>query len=168
MPHNNKYCWYADSREKYFAGVVYAWYRVILFRKLRHATHTHDDVIKWKHVPRNWPFGRGIPRTKPLTRSFDVFVDLRLNKRLGKQSWGWWFEMPWRALWRHCNGLNVIRATSDMCLVHSKLQKLIKPIFEYWRMAARASVDTYQVNNSTQNALNPKINNLIHKDWRRV
>ena len=25
------------------------------------------------------------------TRNFDVF-DLRLNKRLGKQSWSWWFE----------------------------------------------------------------------------
>ena len=23
----------------------------------------HDDVIKWKHVPRYWPFVRGIPRS---------------------------------------------------------------------------------------------------------
>ena len=23
----------------------------------------HDDVIKWKHVPRNWPFVRGIHRS---------------------------------------------------------------------------------------------------------
>ena len=27
-----------------------------------------------------------------------------LNKRLSKQSWGWWFETPPRSLWRHCNG----------------------------------------------------------------
>ena len=26
-----------------------------------------------------------------------------LNKRLSKQSWGWWFETPSRPLWRHCN-----------------------------------------------------------------
>ena len=26
---------------------------------------------------------------RPVTQSFDVFFDLRLNKRLGKQSWGW-------------------------------------------------------------------------------
>ena len=26
-----------------------------------------------------------------------------LNKRLGKQSQGWWFEMPTHSLWRHCN-----------------------------------------------------------------
>ena len=31
--------------------------------------------------------------------------DLLLNKRLIKQSWGWWFETPSRPLWRHCNGL---------------------------------------------------------------
>ena len=31
---------------------------------------------------------------RPVTRSFDVFFDLRLNKRLTKQSWGWWFETP--------------------------------------------------------------------------
>ena len=26
---------------------------------------------------------------RPVTRSFDVFLDLRLNKRLSKQSWGY-------------------------------------------------------------------------------
>ena len=37
---------------------------------------------------------------RPVTQSFDIFLDLRLNKRLSKQSWYWWFETP---LWRHCN-----------------------------------------------------------------
>ena len=41
---------------------------------------------------------------RPVTRSFDVFFDLRPNKRLCKQSWGWWFETPSRPLWRHNNG----------------------------------------------------------------
>ena len=27
---------------------------------------------------------------RPVMRSFDVFFDLRLNKRLSKQAWGWW------------------------------------------------------------------------------
>ena len=31
-------------------------------------------------------------KQRPVTRCFDVFFDLRLNKRLSKQSWGWWFE----------------------------------------------------------------------------
>ena len=40
---------------------------------------------------------------RPVTRSLDVFFDLRPNKRLSKQSWGWWFETPSRPLCRHCN-----------------------------------------------------------------
>ena len=45
------------------------------------------------------------PTQRPVTRSFDVFFDLRLNKRLGKQLRGWWFGTPSRPLlWRHCNG----------------------------------------------------------------
>ena len=46
---------------------------------------------------------------KPVTRSFDVFFDRRLNNRLSKQSWGWWFETLSRPLWRHCNGGRDIR-----------------------------------------------------------
>ena len=36
----------------------------------------------------------------PTQDQWRVFFDLRLNKRLSKQSWGWWFEAP---LWRHSN-----------------------------------------------------------------
>ena len=39
----------------------------------------------------------------PMTRSSDVFFDLRLNERLSKQSGGWWFETPSCSLWRNCN-----------------------------------------------------------------
>ena len=43
------------------------------------------------------------PGQRPVVRNFDVFFDLRLNKRLIKQSWGWWSEKLSRPLWRHCN-----------------------------------------------------------------
>ena len=43
------------------------------------------------------------PTQRPVTQSSDVFFDLRLNKRLSKQPWGWWFETPSWSLWRHCN-----------------------------------------------------------------
>ena len=46
---------------------------------------------------------RWIPSQRLVTRSFDVFFDLRLNKRLSKQSWCWWFDTSSRSLWRHCN-----------------------------------------------------------------
>ena len=43
------------------------------------------------------------PTQRPVTRSFDVYFDLRLNKRLCKQSWGWWFQTLLCPLWRHSN-----------------------------------------------------------------
>ena len=48
------------------------------------------------------------PAQRPVTRSFDVFFDLRPNKRLSKQPWGWWFETPSWSLWRQCNELSYI------------------------------------------------------------
>ena len=41
---------------------------------------------------------------RPVTQSFDVFCDLRLNKRLSEQSRRRWFETSSHSLWRHCNG----------------------------------------------------------------
>ena len=51
----------------------------------------------------NSPVTGEFPAQRPVTRSFDIFFDLRLNKRLSKQSWGWWLDTPSRPLWRHCN-----------------------------------------------------------------
>ena len=44
-----------------------------------------------------------IPRTKASDAELWCFFDLRLNKRLSKQSRGWWFETPSRPLWHHYN-----------------------------------------------------------------
>ena len=41
---------------------------------------------------------------RPVTQSFGVFYDLRLNKRLSEQSGGWWFATLSLPLRRHCNG----------------------------------------------------------------
>ena len=54
---------------------------------------------------------RWILTQRPVTRSFDVFFRLCLNKQLSKQSWGWWFEMLSRPLWCHCNGRAMGRIT---------------------------------------------------------
>ena len=63
----------------------------------------------------NSPVTGEFPSQRPVTRSFDVFFDLRPNKRLSKQSWSWWFETPSRSLWRQCNAesklKNVIKAS---------------------------------------------------------
>ena len=68
----------------------------------------------WRHqieaFPRYWSFVRGIHGSPvhavhqgPVMRSFGVFVDLRLNKRLSKRSKRRWFETLSRSLRRHCN-----------------------------------------------------------------
>ena len=51
----------------------------------------------------NSPVTSEFPSQRLVTRSFDVFFDLRLNKRLSKQSRRVWFETPSHSLWRHCN-----------------------------------------------------------------
>ena len=72
-----------------------------------------DDEIRWNmmtssngnifrvtgHLCGEFTVPRWIPAQKPVTRSFD----LRLNKRLSIQSWGWWFETLSHPLWRHRN-----------------------------------------------------------------
>ena len=89
------------------------WYLINYDQDLASFAMNHDDVIRWKHFPRFWPFVRGIHLSqRTVTRSFDVFFDLRLNKRLREQSWGRWFETPSCSLWRHCNVNKRIRDTN--------------------------------------------------------
>ena len=64
---------------------------------------------------------RWIPGQRPVTRSFDVFFDLRLNNRLSKQSWGWWFETLSRPLWRNRNGIHYIVKLDHTRCYHSVL-----------------------------------------------
>ena len=56
----------------------------------------------------NSPVTGESPTQRPVTRIFDVYFDLRLNKWLSKQSWGWWFETLSCPLWRHCNVAHII------------------------------------------------------------
>ena len=51
----------------------------------------------------NSPVTGEFPAKRPVARSFDIFFDLRLNKRWSKRSWGRWFQMPSRPLWSQCN-----------------------------------------------------------------
>ena len=66
----------------------------------------------------NSPVTGEFPSQRPVTRSFDVFFDLRLNKWLSKQWWGWWFDELPRSLWRHCNvphcACNIIHIGQDI------------------------------------------------------
>ena len=67
----------------------------------------------------NSPVTGEFPAQRPVTWNFDVFFDLRLDKRLSKQSWGWWFETLSCTLWRHSNayGQSLLHAISNTCLL---------------------------------------------------
>ena len=59
----------------------------------------------------NSPVPGEFPSQRPMRQSFDVFFDLCLNKHLSKHLRHlrrWWFEMPSRSLWCHCNGIRSI------------------------------------------------------------
>ena len=73
------------------------------------------------------------PAQRPVTRSFDAFFDLRLNKWLSKQWWCWWFETPSRPLWRHFNGhkSELFLATTGCYALTTMMVKSLKRRFQY-------------------------------------
>ena len=81
----------------------------------------------------NSPLTSEFPAQRPVTRSFDVFFDLRLNERLSKQSSGWWFETPSRPLWRHSNG----RTASRYQNARLKTKPVSVEIFKFWQPTSR-------------------------------
>ena len=98
----------------YDAGVIMI-YHVICLQVQKIFFQQCNDSLKswWRHqmeafsallalCARNSPVTCEFPIQRPVMRSFDVFFDLRLNKRLSIQSRGWWFETPSCSFWRHC------------------------------------------------------------------
>ena len=74
--------------------------------------YDHDDVINVNIFSAllaicagNSPVAGDFLAQRPVTRSFDVFFDLHVNKRLSKQWRDWWFETPSRPLWRQYNDI---------------------------------------------------------------
>ena len=104
-------CSWGDNGHKI---IMSAFVQVMVY----HRTVTNDNTVYrrtwWRHqmetfsallaiCAENSPVPGEFPAQRPMTRSFEVFFDLRLNKRLSKHSWGWWFEALSCPLWRHCN-----------------------------------------------------------------
>ena len=91
----------------------------------------YDIVTKLKHFPRYWPFVRGMPgefpSQMPVTRSFDVFFYLPVNKRLSKEPIRRWFETPSRSLWRHYNEWRHICRCGSATVVHAGGNKWAVP-----------------------------------------
>ena len=93
---------------------LFIFFRIASLALRKRAMKGQKDIARWRHQMEtysallavcagNSPMTGELPAQRPVTRSFDVFFDLHLNKRLSKQSWGWWFETPSCPLWHHCN-----------------------------------------------------------------
>ena len=83
----------------------------------------------------NSPVTGEFPVQRPVTRSFGVVFDLRLNKRLSKQSWGWWFEKQSRPWWRHRNGyviLTTLRKISFFMMLKGPFMPIQSIVLNVW------------------------------------
>ena len=79
----------------------------------------------------NSPVTGEVPAQRPVTRNFEVFFDMRLNKRLSKQWWGWRFETPSRPVWHHWNG-----ALWHSWIFHTRF-------YDCWVKSMKGAVDWY-------------------------
>ena len=87
----------------------------------------------------NSPVPGEFPAQRPVTQSFDVFFDLRLNKRLSKQSRDWWFETAAWSLWRHRNAsVPNMLLPNQMQFIHALLLWYVNKILRLFAM-----LDTY-------------------------
>ena len=107
------------------------------------------------------------PTQRPVTRSFDVFFDLRLNKRLSKQSWCWWFEMPSCSLWCHCNDTDMSHRTSQSWAWHLlTIQIHTKFISNENLLKTLSSMSPITINISSQNFAQFCKTSILFVNWK--
>ena len=87
-------------RRKTITGLVYQPIYASLCFMMRSANGNISSLLAL--CAGNSPVTGEFPSQRPMMQRFDVFFDLRLNKQLSKQSWGWWLKMPSCSLWRQC------------------------------------------------------------------
>ena len=94
------------DRTSHGSEIRAVWCVAICVRPIYMMTSPNEDIFRVTGLcARNSQVTGEFPAQRPVTRSFDVLFDLRLNKRLSKQLCGWWFETPSSSLWRHCNDI---------------------------------------------------------------
>ena len=86
----------------YTKNYAHDWCFVVLYSWWRHQIETFSALQAL--CAGNSPVTGEFPSQRPVTRRFDVFFDLGLNKRWSKQSRHRWFDTASRSLWCHCNG----------------------------------------------------------------
>ena len=126
-PHNKRPIAHSCRRDTFCEFKVWSvsWWR--------HQMETFSSLLAI--CARNSPVPGEFPAQRPVTRSFDVFFDLRLNKRLSKQPWGWWLETPSWSLWRQCNVDCIIMAADCSYMYMWTGRKCKVWIIRNWQIA---------------------------------
>ena len=85
-------------------------------------SEAHDDIIKWKHFPRNWPFVRGIHWIQILSRIFFSIV----------YPWLFWRDSVrlWKCVWV-CTCISV-DWHSDVCTCICLIMLIIATSLDMW------------------------------------
>ena len=122
----------------------------------RHQMETFSALLAF--CAGNSPVNGEFPAQRPVTRSFDVFFDLGLNRQLSKQWRRRWFETPSRSLWCHCNGYiyNGLRCSLPYTFISNKLNTPCND--RYLRThRVRWGKETYQTSNISRTLVSNKI-----------
>ena len=91
-------------------------------------TSSNGNILRvTDHLCGEFTGRRWIPRTKASDAELWCFLLSAPDKPLSKQSRGWWFEMPSRSLWRHCNACRVVTG----CFCSFFINSLFFDIFLY-------------------------------------
>ena len=98
----------AVARSRFLAGVAItniSLQLALLYSELDYLTYNPTS----RHGT-GYTFTKPRPTVEPVWwRGALMFsIDLRLNKQLSKQWWGWWFETPSPPLWRHRDDLPIM------------------------------------------------------------
>ena len=84
--------WGRDKMAAIFQMIFPKVYEALDLTWWRHQMETYSALLAI--CAGNSPVTGEFPAQRPVMRGVDVFLDLRLIKRLSKQSWGWRFETP--------------------------------------------------------------------------
>ena len=100
----------------------------------RHQMETFSALLA--PCEENPPVTGGFPSQRPVTRSFDIFFDLRLNICMNKRTKRRWFETPSHSLWRHCNADKTLFAETktrwwlkNKCMLYMIQSKFLSSLF---------------------------------------
>ena len=85
----------------------------------RHQLETFSALLAF--CAGNSPVSGEFPSQMPVVRSFDVFFDVHLNKRLCKHWRRRWFETSSRSLWRHFSSSDI----SNLLFCQDNVIKLV-------------------------------------------